>query len=277
MSQTTTTAAPQTDAQPAPGGVPAAATLAYAATCYLLFLGVLVYAVGFFAGVGVPKGIDDGPDVPVPVAVGVDLLLLSLFAVQHSVMARPWFKRHWTRLVPVPVERATYVLAANLVLLLLFLLWQPIGGAVWSASGPAAVAVWAMYAAGWLSAIGSTFLISHSDLFGLRQAWHRARRLAYRAPTFTERGPYRRVRHPLMVGFIVVFWSAPTMTVGHLLFAVAATAYILVGIAFEEHDLERSLGDDYLDYRARVPALVPRRSPRHPAQGTADGSPEQES
>jgi protein-S-isoprenylcysteine O-methyltransferase Ste14 len=232
----------------------------YAAAAYLLFLAVLGYAVGFFADFGVPKGIDAGPHAAVPVAAGIDLALLVLFAVQHTVMARPWFKRRWSRIVPGPAERASFVLAASLVLALLFWLWQPIGGTVWSLPEPGAAVLWAAYAAGWAIAVSSTFLISHFDLFGPRQAWLHARRGSYSPPPFTERGLYRRIRHPLMAGFLIVFWSAPTMTAGHLLFAVAATGYILVGIAFEEHDLLQSLGGTYAAYQARVPALIPRPS-----------------
>jgi methanethiol S-methyltransferase len=238
--------------------MPALIIQVYAAAVYLLFLAVLGYAVGFFAGFGVPKGIDQGPRAAALAAAGIDLLLLLLFAVQHTVMARPWFKRRWTRIMPGPAERATFVLAASLALALLFWQWRPIGGTVWSLSGPGADALWAGYAAGWAVALGSTFLISHSDLFGLRQAWLHARRVRYSPPPFTERGLYRRIRHPLMAGFLVVFWSAPTMTAGHLLFAATATGYILAGIAFEEHDLIRSLGETYAAYRARVPALIPR-------------------
>ncbi len=247
--------------------MPALIILVYAVVVYLLFLAVLDYAVGFFAGVGVPKGIDQGPRTVVPVAAAIDLLLLLLFAVQHTVMARPWFKRRWTRVVPAPAERTTFVLAANLVLVLLFWLWRPIEGTVWNLSGPGAGALWAAYAAGWVVAIRSTFLISHADLFGLRQAWLHARRIRYSPPAFTDRGLYRRIRHPLMAGFVVIFWSAPTMTAGHLLFAVAATGYILAGIAFEEHDLTQTLGGSYTAYRARVPALIPRPSlrPRRPS------------
>jgi protein-S-isoprenylcysteine O-methyltransferase Ste14 len=180
-------------------------------------------------------------------------------------MARPWFKRRWTRIVPEPAERASFVLAASLVLALLFWLWRPVGGTVWNLSGPGADALWAVYAAGWATAISSTFLISHSDLFGLRQAWLHARRTRYGSPPFTGRGLYGRIRHPLMAGFLVVFWSAPTMTAGHLLFAATATGYVLAGIAFEEHDLIQSLGEAYAAYRARVPALIPRPAPRrHP-------------
>ena len=239
----------------------------YAAAVYLLFLAVLGYAIGFFIGSGVPKSIDQGPHTAGPAAVAIDLLLLLLFAAQHTVMARPWFKRRWTRVVPVPAERATFVLVASLVLALLFWLWRPIGGTVWSLSGPGAGALWAVYAVGWAVAVSSTFLISHFDMFGLRQAWLHARRARYSPPPFTERGLYKLVRHPLMAGFVVVFWSAPRMTAGHLLFAAAATGYILVGIAFEEHDLIQSMGGTYTAYRARVPVLIPRPRLQHPSPG----------
>ena len=248
--------------RPQPARMPALVILVYAAAVYLFFLAVLGYAAGFFAGFGVPKGIDQGPRAAVPAAVATDLLLLLLFAVQHTVMARPWFKRRWTRIVPEPAERASFVLAASLVLALLFWLWQPVGGTVWHLSGPGAAALWAVYAAGWAMAVSSTFLISHFDLFGLRQAWLHARRARYSPPAFIERGVYGRIRHPLMAGFVVIFWSAPVMTAGHLLFAAVATGYILAGIAFEEHDLIRSLGGTYAAYRARVPALIPRPWPR---------------
>ena len=268
MSHATKSADPQpgTD-RPQLARMPALIILVYAAAAYLLFLAVLGYAAGFFAGFGVPKGIDEGSRAAVPVAVTIDLLLLLLFAVQHTVMARPWFKRHWTRIVPEPAERTTFVLAATLVLALLFWRWRPVGGIVWSLSGPPADALWAVYAAGWVAAFSSTFLISHSDLFGLRQAWLHARGARYSPPPFTQLGVYGRIRHPLMAGFVVIFWSAPTMTAGHLLFAVAATGYILAGIAFEEHDLIRSLGGSYGVYRSSVPALIPRLSVRPPSPG----------
>ena len=250
--------------RPQPARMPALVILAYAAAVYLFFLALLGYAAGFFAGFGVSKGIDQGPRAAVPVAVAIDLLLLLLFAVQHTVMARPWFKRRWTRIVPEPAERASFVLAASLVLALLFWLWRPIQGTVWNLPGPGADALWAVYAAGWAVAVSSTFLISHFDMFGLRQAWLHARRVRYSPPAFTERGLYGRIRHPLMAGFVVVFWSAPVMTAGHVLFAAAATGYILAGIAFEEHDLVQSLGDTYTAYRARVPAMIPRPWLREP-------------
>ena len=252
---------------PRPARLPALVILACAAAVYLLSLMLLGYAVGFFADLAVPKNIDQGPRAAVPVAVAIDLLLLLLFAVQHTVMARPRFKRRWTRIVPAPAERTTFVLAASLALALLFWLWRPVGGTVWNLSGPAAVALRAVYAAGWAVAVSSTFLISHSDLFGLRQAWLHARRVRYIPPAFTERGLYGRIRHPLMTGFVIVFWSAPTMTAGHLLLAATATGYILAGIAFEEHDLIQSLGGTYTAYRARVPALIPRPSLRRRSPG----------
>ncbi len=242
--------------------------LCYAVAGYLLMLGVLGYAFGFFAGAGVPKGIDDGARSPWPLAVTIDAGLLLLFAVQHTVMARPWFKRRWTRIVPGPAERASFVLAASLVLALMFWLWRPVGPVVWSLPGPGADALWAVYAAGWAIAVTSTFSISHFDLFGLRQAWLHARHVRYSPPPFTERGIYGRIRHPLMAGFVVIFWSAPVMTAGHLLFAVAATGYILAGIAFEEHDLIQNLGGTYAAYRARVPALIPRPWLRRPQPGS---------
>ena len=245
--------------------MPTPVIVVYAGAVYLLFLAVLGYAAGFFAGAGVPKGIDQGPRAAVPVAAGIDLLLLLLFAVQHTVMARPWFKRRWARIVPVPAERATFVLAASLALVLLFWLWRPIGGTAWNVPEPGAAVLWALYAAGWVVAVRSTFLISHSDLFGLRQAWLHARHFGYSPPPFTERGLYRRIRHPLMAGFLIIFWAVPTMTAGHLMFAAVATGYILAGIAFEEHDLRQSLGETYAAYRARVPALIPRPSHRQPA------------
>ena len=248
-------------------GAAAPLILGYAAAAYLLFLAVLGYAIGFFAGAGVPTGIDSGTRSPWPLAVAVDLLLLLLFAAQHSVMARPWFKRRWTRLVPVPAERATYVLCASLLLALLFWQWRPVGGTVWHLSGPAAGVLLGVYAAGWVVAVGSTFIIDHFDLFGLRQAYLHARGASYRPPPFTQRGLYRHVRHPLMAGFVIIFWAAPAMTLGHLLFAAAATGYICVGITFEERDLRRDLGEPYRAYRRRVPALIPALRPR-PRRGT---------
>jgi methanethiol S-methyltransferase len=269
MSRTTTQARPGVaTGRPQPGRMPALVIMGYAALVYLFTLAVIGYAIGFFAGFAVPKGIDQGPRVATPIAVTVDVLLLALFAVQHTVMARPWFKRRWTRIVPAPAERTTFVLAASLTLALVFWLWRPVAGTAWSVSGPGAGAVWAVYAAGWALVVSSTCMVSHFDLFGLRQAWLHARGARYSPVPFTQRGLYRRIRHPLMAGFVIVFWSAPVMTAGHLLFAAAATGYVLAGIAFEEHDLVQSLGGTYVAYRARVPALIPRPSIRRPAAGS---------
>jgi len=243
--------------RPSAGDTSARLILGYAVAVYAVFIVVTGYAVGFFADAGVPKGIDQGPRSPWPLAVAINLLLLSLFAVQHTVMARPWFKRRWTRLVPVPAERATYVLCASLLLALLFWLWRPVGGTVWHLRGLGMGTLAALYAIGWMVALGSTFMINHFDLFGLRQAYLHARGGAYRPPPFTERALYRWVRHPLMAGFVIIFWAAPVMTAGHLLFAAAATGYILLGIRFEERDVRRDLGEPYRAYERRVPALVP--------------------
>jgi protein-S-isoprenylcysteine O-methyltransferase Ste14 len=229
----------------------------YAIATYALFIAVLVYAIGFFADLAVPKGIDGGPAAPTPLAVAIDLLLLLLFAVQHTVMARGWFKRRWTRVVPAAAERATFVLAATAVLALVFWQWRPLPSVVWSLSGPPAALLLAVYAGGWALAVASTLAIDHLDLFGVRQAYLFARGADYRPVPFTERGLYRLVRHPLMTGFLLVFWAAPTMTVGRLLFAVGATGYIVAGIAFEEHDLRAAFGDAYRSYAERVPALIP--------------------
>lgn len=238
-------------------GLRARLGLIYAAAVYLGFLAVFGYGIGFFAQLGVPKGIDDGPHDSTLRAVLIDLGLLALFAVQHSVMARPRFKRAWTHLVSAPLERATYVLCASLLQAVLFWGWRPIDGTVWHVTGIGGGVLHSGYGIGWLLAFGSTFMINHADLFGLRQAWLAARGVPYTPPAFTERSLYRWIRHPLMAGFIIVFWSSPSMSAGHLFFATGATAYIVVGIAMEERDLRQHLGQAYSAYQARVPALIP--------------------
>jgi protein-S-isoprenylcysteine O-methyltransferase Ste14 len=226
---------------------------------YACFLVSFLYAVGFVGGFAVPRSIDAAPEGPLATAVAVDLLLLTVFALQHSVMARPGFKRWWTRVVPEPAERSVYVLASSLALLLLFWQWQPIGGVVWHVEQPAArAALFALFAAGWLLVLVTTFLINHFDLFGLRQVWLHLRGEAYRPLSFVTPGPYRHVRHPLYVGWFLAFWATPTMTAAHLLFAVATTAYILVAIVFEERDLLAFHGERYAEYRRTTPMLVPR-------------------
>jgi protein-S-isoprenylcysteine O-methyltransferase Ste14 len=271
MATTRQYAHPRQTRRPSAGGTAALLILGYAVAVYAVFVVVTGYAIGFFADAGVPKGIDQGPRSPWPLAVAIDLLLLLLFAAQHTVMARPWFKRRWTRLVPGPAERATFVLCASLLLALLFWQWRPAGGTVWHLSGPAAGVLLGVYAAGWVLAVGSTFIIDHFDLFGVRQAYLHARGATYRPPPFTQRGLYRHIRHPLMAGFVIIFWAAPAMTLGHLLFAAAATGYIGVGITFEERDLRRDLGEPYRAYRRRVPALIPALGPRSRRSTTSQG------
>ncbi|MGH3636214.1 methanethiol S-methyltransferase [Mycobacterium sp.] len=233
--------------------------VSYGALNYLIFVVAFLYAIGFVGDIVVPRSVDHGIAAPVGQAIVVDALVLGLFAVQHSVMARPAFKRWWTRFVPQPIERSTYVLASNLVLFLLYWQWRSIPAEVWHIGPPAArLGVWVLFWLGWAIAFLSTFMISHVDLFGLRQVylfWRGKPQndIAFRAPLF-----YRLVRHPLMVGFIIAFWAAPTMTAGHLLFAVATTAYIVIAVQLEERDLVDALGDQYLDYRREVPMLVPR-------------------
>jgi len=231
----------------------------YAAACYAVFLATFLYAIAFVAGVGVPKHIDNGPATPMATALAIDVVLLLLFAVQHSGMARPAFKRWWTRIVPAPVERSTYVLISSLMLVLLFWQWRPLPQLLWQVEGPARLLLYGVSAAGWLLVLASTFLINHFDLFGLRQAWFHMRGLPPGSDVpFVTRAFYRITRHPLMLGFLVAFWATPAMTLGHLLFALATSGYILVAVKFlEERDLVAHFGDTYRDYQRRVPMLLP--------------------
>ncbi|MEO6028901.1 MAG: methanethiol S-methyltransferase [Candidatus Binatia bacterium] len=235
------------------------AVFLFGVVSYALFFGTFLYAMGFVGGLVVPVTIDGAPTDPVGLALLIDGALLALFAVQHSVMARPWFKAIVTRFVPTAAERSLYVLASSLALILLFWQWRPIGGVVWDVTNPAGrAALHAVFVLGWTTVLVVTFLINHFDLFGLRQVWLFLRGQPYTHLKFATPGPYRHVRHPLYVGWFLAFWAAPTMTAAHFFFAVMTTAYILVAIRFEEHDLEDALGASYAEYRRSVPMLVPR-------------------
>jgi protein-S-isoprenylcysteine O-methyltransferase Ste14 len=234
------------------------ASVLYGAVAYLLFLGTILYAIAFVGNLPVGKTIDSGLAGPLFPALIVDTLLLGLFAVQHSVMARPAFKRWWTRLVPHSIERATYVALASLVLLLLYWQWQPIQQPVWSLTNPIGVAIMqAMFWIGWVLVVLSTFLINHFELFGLRQVYARLRGKTLPPPVFRSPFLYKRVRHPIYLGFLLAFWSTPEMTAGHLLFAIGTTGYILLGITLEERDLTALFGDQYRRYREQVSMLFP--------------------
>lgn len=233
--------------------------LLYGVVSYAIFFATFCYALGWVGNVLVPVSIDSTPRGPFGQALLVNSLLLALFAIQHSVMARPGFKQWWTQIVPQPAERSTYVLFSSLALLLMFWQWQPMGGVVWAVQNPiGSTLLMGMFFFGWFLVLITTFLINHFDLFGLRQVWLFARGKEYRPLSFVTPGPYKWVRHPLYVGWLFAFWSTPTMTAAHLLFALAMTAYILVAIQLEEKDLVDAHGRAYEMYRKSVPMLIPR-------------------
>jgi protein-S-isoprenylcysteine O-methyltransferase Ste14 len=239
--------------------------LTYAAVAYVLFLGAFLYAIGFVGDLMVPKTIDSGPQGPWILALAIDAALLGVFAIQHSVMARPAFKRWWTRFVPEGIERSTYVLASSLCLSLLFWQWRPLDMTVWALSGLTAYIMRAVFLLGWLVVLASTFMLSHFELFGLTQAYSAFRDRAVERLPFHTPMLYGLVRHPIMLGFVIAFWSAPVMTLGHLVFAVATTLYILIALQLEEADLVATFGTSYSEYRRRVPMLVPFTRWRTPA------------
>ena len=235
---------------------------AYGIIAYVIFFATFLYAIAFVGGFVVPTRLD-GPLVgSLPAALAIDCVLLTLFAVQHSVMARPWFKDRWMQIVPWTIERSTYVLCASLALGLLLWQWRPLGMSVWSVGNESArIVLWALCGAGWATVLVATMLINHFDLFGLRQVWLPLVGKPYTPVTFRTPPPYRYTRHPLYFGFVLAFWMTPTMSLAHLVFAIATTAYIVLAIQFEEHDLLAEHGAAYEEYRRQVPMLLP--SGRH--------------
>jgi protein-S-isoprenylcysteine O-methyltransferase Ste14 len=243
---------------------------AYGVVCYVVFFATFLYAIAFVGNIRVPRSIDVGPSAGPAEALVIDALLLSIFAIQHSVMARAWFKRAWTRIVPQVIERSTYVLFSSLALILIFWQWRPITDPLWSVQSEiGARLLWALFAAGWLIVLVSTFLISHFELFGLSQVWGFFTRKEPESAQFRTPLFYKAVRHPLYLGFIIAFWATPHMTLGHAFFAFMCTAYMLVAIQFEERDLVRAFGETYVGYRSRVSMIIPmpKKSPSDEVKG----------
>ena len=230
----------------------------YGIVCYGIFLGTFLYAIGFVGNLIVPRSLDSAANIPLGSALWINLSLLGIFGLQHSLMARPWFKAWWTKIVPKPVERSTYVLFSSLCLIALFYFWQPMGVTLWNVQNYLGqIILYSLFAFGWLLVLLATFLINHFDLFGLRQVYLYLIGQEYTQLDFATPGPYKLVRHPLYVGWLFAFWATPTMTLAHLVFALVTTAYILVAIQLEERDLLKIYGQAYADYRRHVPMLIP--------------------
>jgi methanethiol S-methyltransferase len=229
----------------------------YGSVSYVVFLGAFLYSIGFVGNIVVPKSIDSGPEGPFGTALAINVVLLLIFAIQHNVMARPAFKTWWTRIVPTAVERSTFVLLSSLILILLFWQWRPMTGMIWNVDQPIVVLVLQIiFWLGWLIVLLSTFMINHFDLFGLRQVYLNLRDQKYTMLAFKKTGLYHIVRHPLMMGFIIAFWAAPVMTVGHLLFAGVTTVWILFSIKLEERDLA-TYHEEYEDYKKDTAMVIP--------------------
>ena len=233
--------------------------LIYGLIAYIIFLGTFLYAIGFVGNIIVPKSIDSGAQLAAGWAIAINLLVLSLFALQHTVMARPAFKRVWVKIIPQAVERSTYILMTNLALIVMYVFWQPMTTTVWNAEGSfLAPVLITLFWFGWLIVLTSTFMIDHFDLFGLKQVYSKLKGLVAASPSFRKIGFYRLVRHPIMTGFIIAFWATPVMTTGHLLFSLVTTAYIFIAVLhFEEKDLVAEMGEDYVKYKSEVPAFFP--------------------
>ncbi len=231
--------------------------LIYGVISYAFGMSVILYMIGFVSGVVVPKNIDDGAVVSVVEAVLVDLALIALFGVSHSVMARPAFKEKLTKIIPQAAERSTFVLTANIAFAILYWQWRPIKFVLWHSEPPLSTLLFSVSMVGWIIVNWSTFLIDHFDLFGIRQVWLNFKGIDYFQRPFVVRGLYKFVRHPLMLGFLIAFWVAPTMSAGHLLFTLSMTAYILIGTYHEERDLERSFGDGYANYKKETSMIIP--------------------
>lgn len=232
--------------------------LSYGFICYIIFLITFLYSIGFVGNILVPKSIDIGPTSSIPESIITNLFLLSIFAIQHSVMARPAFKRWWITIIPETIERSTYVLLSSVALLLMFWLWKPITLEVWTIDDPSFQKLFAgVFWTGWIIVLSSTFMISHTDLFGLRQTYLYKKRKDYTTQLFKTPLLYKFVRHPIMLGFVIAFWATSTMTFGHLLFSILTTCYILVALQFEEHDLVDAYGSKYKQYQDNVPMILP--------------------